>query len=283
MPEFYWEPTMVRDQILDAYASCRDWRIFQSASNLEKLKRGKSATIQAGDCAGQIMEFDHRLPVSRVPELANSFGNLKAVPMSLNRAKGVKINEDSLAAAGAFTTMGWKPLPDSTLENSLSKGLRASTAAERSPAGSGTTTGGSKALNSGGKAGKLSKAWGVAGTLGGAVQIYDGVQDFKEGRTGEGVVSTAGGTANAIAAAAAFAGREALADTVGPVGPALDGAHDLYVGVRDGNREKIASGGLKSAAALTMGGGVVTGQPEVVIGGAVAYVIAVAGDLVFGD
>ena len=73
MAEFYWDPNMVRDQVLDAFATCQEWRVFGSRSNLEKLKHGNSATIQAGDFAGETVEFDHRIPVSQAPELQNNF------------------------------------------------------------------------------------------------------------------------------------------------------------------------------------------------------------------
>ena len=88
--------------------------------------------------------------------------------------------------------------------------------------------GGSKLLKNGGRIGK---ALGVAGTLGGAVQIYEGVQDFGEGRTGEGVVNTTGGAANAVAAGAALAGMTGLAETAGPIGAGIDGAHEHLRGV----------------------------------------------------
>ena len=59
--------------------------------------------------------------------------------------------------------------------------------------------------------------------------------------------------------------------TTGGVVAVIDGAKDVYLGVRDGNVEKTAVGTVKAGAGAAMIAGVATANPILIAGGAIAY------------
>lgn len=115
------------------------------------------------------------------------------------------------------------------------------------------------------------KGMGVLGVAGGGLQAYNGVQQLREGKAVEGTADVAGGTANMVAGGALVAGRVALGTTVGGVAATIDGGKDIITGIRDGNVEKTAVGGVKTGAGVAMMAGVATANPVLIAGGAVAY------------
>jgi hypothetical protein len=66
-------------------------------------------------------------------------------------------------------------------------------------------------------------------------------------------------------------GRVALGTATGGAVAVVDGAKDLYVGIRDKNVEKAATGGVKAGAGTAMLAGVATANPVLIAGGAIAY------------
>ena len=129
--------------------------------------------------------------------------------------------------------------------------------------------------------GKAGKALAGVGLLAGGVQAYAGVQELKHGQTGKGVMNTASGAANITSAGAALAGKVALSGAAMTVVAGIDGGHDLYDGIKNNKPEKTISGTVKSSAAVAMGVGVATGQPEVVVPAAIVYGGAVVTDVAY--
>jgi hypothetical protein len=127
------------------------------------------------------------------------------------------------------------------------------------------------------------KGLGAVGAIASIVQLHDGVQELKAGKPVEGSANLVGGAANATSAIAGLAGRVVLSGGAGAVGAGIDGAVDVYHGIKNGDVEKTAIGSIKSAAAITMGAGVATVQPEIVVGGAIVYGGAVVTDVVYQD
>jgi hypothetical protein len=115
------------------------------------------------------------------------------------------------------------------------------------------------------------KGAGVLGAVGGAFQMKNGVDQINEGKVVEGTADVAGGAGNVVAGTAMVAGRVALGTTVGGAVAVVDGAKDMYVGIRDGNTEKTIVGAVKSGAGAAMIAGVATANPILIAGGAVAY------------
>ena len=116
------------------------------------------------------------------------------------------------------------------------------------------------------------RGFGVLGVAGSAHQALQGVNELRTGGdrvvgvadTGAGVTGVASGTALA-------AGRVALGTATGGAVAVVDGARDVYVGVRDGNAEKTVTGAVKAGAGAAMIAGVATANPVLVAGGAIAY------------
>src|ERR1700722_5691491 len=64
----------------------------------------------------------------------------------------------------------------------------------------------------------VGKIMGGVGTLGGSIQVYEGIQELKTGSSIEGGANLAGGTANTISAVAGLTRRLALSGSTGAVG-----------------------------------------------------------------
>jgi hypothetical protein len=115
------------------------------------------------------------------------------------------------------------------------------------------------------------KGMGVLGVVGGGFQIAGGIDELKQGKTVEGGADIAAGTGGIVSGAAMIGGRVALGTATGGAVAVIDGAKDVYVGIRDGNVEKAATGGVKAGAGTAMIAGVATANPVLIVGGAVAY------------
>ena len=117
-----------------------------------------------------------------------------------------------------------------------------------------------------------SRGFGALGVAGGAWQTARGVNELRSG--GDRVVGAAdvgAGAAGIVSGAALMTGRVALGTGTGGAVAVIDGARDVYVGVRDGNAERAAVGTVKAGAGAAMIAGVATLNPVLVAGGAVAY------------
>ncbi len=128
---------------------------------------------------------------------------------------------------------------------------------------------------------KAGKVLTVVALVASPIQAYDGVKEIQQGESVKGTLNLAGSAANATSAVAGLAGRGLLSGGAGAVGAGVYGAIDIYTGVKNKDAEKISVGGVKSAAAIAMGVGTATGQPEVVIPAAIVYGGAVATDVVY--
>jgi hypothetical protein len=117
----------------------------------------------------------------------------------------------------------------------------------------------------------LSKGAGALGVVGGGFQVAQGVGELRNGKPVEGAADVTIGTGNIVAGGAMVAGRVALGTTTGGAVAVLDGAKDIYVGVRDRNLEKGVVGTVKTAAGGAMLAGVATANPVLIAGGAVTY------------
>ena len=62
-----------------------------TADRLSLLKRGQAVSIATGQYAGELVEIDHIVPLSRYPEFANDLRNLQLLSFSQNRSKGDRI------------------------------------------------------------------------------------------------------------------------------------------------------------------------------------------------
>lgn len=119
--------------------------------------------------------------------------------------------------------------------------------------------------------GRVTKGLGALGVVGGGFQVAEGVGQIKDGDAIEGGANVTAGTGSMVAGGALIAGRVALGTTTGGAVAVVDGAKDIYVGIRDGNVEKAATGGVKTAAGGAMIAGVATANPILIAGGAIAY------------
>lgn len=116
-----------------------------------------------------------------------------------------------------------------------------------------------------------SKGMGALGVVGGGFQAANGVQELRDGKLVEGGANVTAGAGSMVSGAALMTGRVALGTTTGGAVAVVDGAKDIYVGIRDGNVEKAATGGVKTAAGGAMIAGVATANPVLIAGGAIAY------------
>lgn len=110
----------------------------------------------------------------------------------------------------------------------------------------------------------------------GGYQTYHGLHTLANANNADQVVAgaanTTGGAANTASGVAALRGAGALASRLGGVGGVIDGASDLYRGVRTGDREALALGGIKAAAGAAMFfPGIGTAVGGAVLLGAAAY------------
>ena len=126
----------------------------------------------------------------------------------------------------------------------------------------------------------LGKTLVVAGVVTGPFQIYEGVQEIRDGKLVEGSGNLAGGSANTSASVAMLSGRMLLGTSLLATGAGIDGGVDLYKGIKTTNTSRIVIGGVKCAAAGTMAAGLATGQPVIVIVGGAVYVGVVVGDTI---
>jgi hypothetical protein len=117
----------------------------------------------------------------------------------------------------------------------------------------------------------LGKTLLVAGVVSGPFQIYEGVQEIRDGKIVQGSGNFAGGSLNTSASAAMLGGRMMLGTSLLAAGAGIDGGFDLYKGITTTNTTRIEIGGVKCAAAGTMTAGLATGQPVIIIVGGAVY------------
>jgi hypothetical protein len=129
--------------------------------------------------------------------------------------------------------------------------------------------------------GKAGKALMGVGLVGSGVQGYEGLQELKQGQTDKASLDIASSVANATSAGAALAGKVVLSGGAMAIGAGIDGGVDLYDGIKNSKPEKTISGTVKSGAAVAMGVGVATGQPEVVVPAVIVYGGAVVTDVAY--
>lgn len=113
---------------------------------------------------------------------------------------------------------------------------------------------------------------GVLDITGSAYQVNHGVHILRSGGdTVEGVADVTAGSTGVISGVALTTGRIAAGTATGGAVAVVDGAKDIYVGVRDANVEQTAVGVVKSDAGTAMIVGVATANPLLIAGGAIAY------------
>ena len=143
-------------------------------------------------------------------------------------------------------------------------------------AGPGGGSVGASAAESGARVGAiLPKIGGAAAGAAGAIQVVDGYHNLKNGENAEGAFNLTEGTANLASGGLIVAGRLAAGGALGGATAVLDGGQDVYQGIKQRDHEKVGVGSAKSGGGAMMLGGAATGQPEVVVAGAVVYGAAV--------
>ena len=143
-------------------------------------------------------------------------------------------------------------------------------------AGSAGENAGVAAAESGARVGAiLTKVGGAAAGAAGAVQVMDGYHNLRNGENAEAAFNLTEGTANLASGGLMAGGRLAAGGALGGAAAILDGGHDVYQGIEQGNHEKIGVGSAKSAGGAMMLAGLGTAQPEVVLVGVGVYVVAV--------
>jgi hypothetical protein len=116
------------------------------------------------------------------------------------------------------------------------------------------------------------KGFGVLGVAGGTLQTVNGVNTLANGGdTVEGLADVGAGGTTIASSVALMGGRVALGTATGGAVAVIDGAKDLYTGIRDGDVEKTAVGTVKAGAGTAMIAGVATANPILIAGGAIAY------------
>ncbi len=139
----------------------------------------------------------------------------------------------------------------------------------------------SSVLGSLGKAAPIiEKVGGVAGVVGGGLQIGSGISELEHGKTLDGSLDTASGALTTVGGAALATGVGAVAAPfLFGAGSAVGGVKNIIDGIHSGNAEKIGVGAAEAAGggmmiaggALTATGvGAVVGVPLMVAGGIVA-------------
>lgn len=74
--------------------------------DLERMRRGRSATVRKGPYAGEILSVDHIIPRAIAPELDNVIANLELMPLSVNQKKNSNIGDRQRSMAKAFYLCG---------------------------------------------------------------------------------------------------------------------------------------------------------------------------------
>ena len=74
--------------------------------DLEKMRRGRSATVRKGPYAGEVLSVDHIIPRAVAPELDNVIANLELMPLSVNQRKNSNIGDRQRSMARAFHLSG---------------------------------------------------------------------------------------------------------------------------------------------------------------------------------
>ena len=116
------------------------------------------------------------------------------------------------------------------------------------------------------------RALGPLEIVGGGFQAVNGVQDWRSGGDRvEAGVDVVSGTSSVVSGVAITTGRIALGTTTGGIVATLDGAKDMYTGIRDADIEQTAVGAVKTGAGTAMLAGVATANPILIAGGAIAY------------
>jgi hypothetical protein len=133
------------------------------------------------------------------------------------------------------------------------------------------------------KISKVGKVLAGVGVLAAGFQVYEGVQELKQGQTGKGALNITGSAASATSTAAYLAGKYVLCGSAAAIGVGIDGGTNLYDGVKNHKPEKTAIGSVKLAAAVAMGAGTATAQPEIAFPAAVVYGGAVVTDVAYDN
>jgi hypothetical protein len=244
--------------------------------------------------AGRIA-FEGRIPSDQFDQLVKA-GFLKADGTPMEQLVSRVADKAAREAAGTGETAGrlrgslgnaWKLLPKfkvlpgpSTYPELIQATSESANAARQTAAQLGADA--TKPIGQMGKCVRainvLGKTLIVAGVVTGPFQIYEGVQEIRDGKLVEGSGNLAGGSANTSASVVMLGGRMVLGTSLLAAGASIDGGIDLYKGIKTTNTARIVMGGVKCAAAGTMTSGLVTGQPVIVIVGGVIYVGVVVVD-----
>ena len=119
---------------------------------------------------------------------------------------------------------------------------------------------------------------GVLGVVGGGFQTYGGVQEIRSGEYFTGGLRTTSGLLETGSGVAIIGGRFALGTTLGGAGAVVDGGRDVYLGIRDGDLERGAIGGVKTLGGSLMLAGAATANPVLIVVGGLVYLGAVVYD-----
>ena len=84
IPEILHSPKLVQKQIQQAYQDAEKWGVFSDPENVKSLARGAAPYIRKGKLAGQQINVDHIVPLTREPRLGKNLGNLRLMPSAEN-------------------------------------------------------------------------------------------------------------------------------------------------------------------------------------------------------
>ena len=257
---------------------------------------GKQANRPKELLSGRIA-FEGRIPANQFDQLVKE-GDLKFDGTPTERLVSRVADKAAREAAGTGETAGrlrgslgdarkllpkFKVLPGPSTYPELLQATSQSAAAARQAAAQlgadaakpiGQITKGVRVANI------LGKTLIVAGAVTGPFQIYEGVQEIRDGKFVVGGGNLAGGSANTGASVAMLGGRMVLGTSLLAAGAGIDGGSDIYKGIKTTNTTRIVIGSVKCAAAGTMTAGLVTGQPVIVIVGGAVYVGVVVVDTI---
>jgi hypothetical protein len=121
--------------------------------------------------------------------------------------------------------------------------------------------------------------FGALGLVGGAVQTHRGMLQIERGQYVEGGLTCTGGVATMTGGAASIAAGSGAGGVamrcLGPgafgVAAVADGVGNIYNGIKAGDGEQVAVGGLKTAAGGLLIAGACTMNPVLVASGAAVY------------
>ena len=137
-------------------------------------------------------------------------------------------------------------IPEAVAAHSAKAASRAETLASRTAkvgAGSKGSSAGAATAESGVRVGAvLTKVGGAAAGVAGAVQLIDGYHNLQNGENVEGAFNLTEGSANPASGGLMVAGRLAAGGALGGATAVLDGAHDVYQGITQGDHEKTGVG-----------------------------------------